>query len=137
MSDLVTRLIIRAGFMGEKPAEESAAALMREAVYEIGHLRARVAELEEGGEPVAHMYPSDLKRFEASETFAEAYSVAVGNPSEESVPLYATPQPVKVESIAHLIELELINNSSSDAGVICDAAAKRIIAMLAAQEKQQ
>ncbi len=38
-------------------------------------------------EPAAHMYPSDLERFEASETFAHAYSVAVGNPDERSVPL--------------------------------------------------
>lgn len=39
-------------------------------------------------EPAAHMYPSDLDRFEASETFAHAYSVAVGNPDERSEPLY-------------------------------------------------
>ena len=39
-------------------------------------------------EPAAHMYPSDLERFQSSETFATAYSVAVGNPDERSVPLY-------------------------------------------------
>lgn len=38
-------------------------------------------------EPVAHMYPSDLERFQTNETFATAYSVAVGNPDERSVPL--------------------------------------------------
>ena len=38
-------------------------------------------------EPAAHMYPSDLERFQNNETFATAYSVAVGNPDERSVPL--------------------------------------------------
>ena len=38
-------------------------------------------------EPAAHMYPSDLDRFQTNETFATAYSVAVGNPDERSVPL--------------------------------------------------
>ena len=42
-------------------------------------------------EPVAHMYPSDLERFAESETFATAFSVAVGNPDERSVPLYLHP----------------------------------------------
>ncbi|MBU9539386.1 hypothetical protein KTE58_23660 [Burkholderia multivorans] len=41
------------------------------------------------GEPAAHIFPSDLERFKTSETFAQAYSVAVGNPEEHSVPLYA------------------------------------------------
>ncbi|WP_176016620.1 hypothetical protein [Burkholderia sp. BCC0398] len=41
------------------------------------------------GEPAAHMFPSDLERFKTNETFAHAYSVAVGNPDEHSVPLYA------------------------------------------------
>lgn len=39
-------------------------------------------------EPVAHMFPSDLERFETEETFAQAYSVAVGSPDEKTVPLY-------------------------------------------------
>jgi len=43
---------------------------------------------EETMEPAAHMYPSDLERFGASETFAHAYSVAVGNQDERSEPLY-------------------------------------------------
>lgn len=42
-----------------------------------------------GGGAVANMFPSDLERFKTSETFAQAYSVAVGNPDEHSVPLYA------------------------------------------------
>ncbi len=46
-------------------------------------------------EPVAHMYPSDLKKFERSETFAQAYSVAVGNPDERSVPLFTLSQLVE------------------------------------------
>lgn len=44
-------------------------------------------------EPCAHMYPSDLERFQEEETFAHAYSVAVGNPSETSVPVYLSPIP--------------------------------------------
>lgn len=43
-------------------------------------------------EPVAHMYPSDLERFASNETFAQAYSVAVGNPDERSVPLHTAEQ---------------------------------------------
>jgi hypothetical protein len=39
-------------------------------------------------DPAAHMYPSDLSRFKGGETFAHSYSVAVGNPSERSVPLF-------------------------------------------------
>jgi hypothetical protein len=39
-------------------------------------------------EPAAHMYPSDLEKFQHAETFATAYSVAVGCPDERSVPLY-------------------------------------------------
>ena len=39
-------------------------------------------------EPVAHMYPSTLSMFEDNETFGHAYSIPVGSPSEESVPLY-------------------------------------------------
>jgi hypothetical protein len=42
-------------------------------------------------QPAAHMYPSDLEKFERSETFATAYSVAVGCPDEHSVPLYLHP----------------------------------------------
>lgn len=38
-------------------------------------------------EPAAHMYPSDLERFQENETFAQAYSVSVGCPDERSVPL--------------------------------------------------
>jgi len=39
-------------------------------------------------EPAAHMYQSDLEKFKNAETFAQAYSVAVGNPDERSVPLF-------------------------------------------------
>jgi hypothetical protein len=44
-------------------------------------------------EPVAHMMPSDLERFAESETFAQAFSVAVSNPEERSIPLYTHPAP--------------------------------------------
>jgi hypothetical protein len=39
-------------------------------------------------EPAAHIYPSDLEKFKTSETFATAYSVAVGCPDERSVPVF-------------------------------------------------
>jgi len=47
---------------------------------------------EKKDEPVAWMYPDDLKRFETSETFAQAYSIEVVSPTHgETVPLYTTP----------------------------------------------
>ena len=50
------------------------------------------AALEAKDEPVAWMYPDDLKRFETSETFAQAYSIEVVSPTQgETVPLYTTP----------------------------------------------
>ena len=82
---------------------------------EIDELRARVAELEahnamllatskhmreklaalEKQEPVAHIYPSDLAKFQTAETFAYCYSVAVGCPDEHSVPLYLAAKETK------------------------------------------
>ena len=55
-------------------------------------------------EPVAHIYPSDLERFQESETFGHAYSVAVGNPDERSVPLYTLSQLVKYAAIAQSVQ---------------------------------
>ena len=44
--------------------------------------------------PVAHIFPSTLKEFAENETAGECYSVAAGNPDEETVPLYTrTPSP--------------------------------------------
>lgn len=40
--------------------------------------------------PIAHMFPSDLERFQHEETFANAFSIEVGNPNETSVPLYSS-----------------------------------------------
>ena len=53
-------------------------------------LQSRLAEGEQ--DPVAWMYPSDLEKFQKSETFAQAFSIKVGCPDEVSVPLYAAPQ---------------------------------------------
>lgn len=53
-------------------------------------------------EPAAHMFPSDIKRFSESETFAQAYSVPCGNPNETTVPLYTSPpqyEPLDFDSI--------------------------------------
>jgi hypothetical protein len=43
-------------------------------------------------EPVAHMFPSDLKHFETNEAAAQAFSVEMGRPDETTAPLYAEPQ---------------------------------------------
>ena len=40
--------------------------------------------------PIAHMYPSDLERFQHEETFANAFSIEGGHPNETSVPLYSS-----------------------------------------------
>ena len=75
--------------------------LTDEAADEIEKLRAAIVELEKQ-EPVAWMYPSDLERFQESETFAQAFSISVGSPNETSVPLYTAPvapaeqEPVKL-----------------------------------------
>jgi hypothetical protein len=43
-------------------------------------------------EPAAWMYPDDLKRFETSEAYADAYSIAMVSPDQgETVPLYREP----------------------------------------------
>jgi hypothetical protein len=52
-------------------------------------------------EPVAWMYPDDLKRFETSEAYAQAYSIEMVSPTQgETVPLYTTPpqrKPLTIE----------------------------------------
>ena len=57
-------------------------------------------------EPAAHMYPSDLERFQTNETFATAYSVAVGNPDERSVPLMTLSDTVAYAAAAVAMERE-------------------------------
>lgn len=57
-------------------------------------------------EPAAHMYPSDLERFQTNETFAQAYSVAVGNPDERSVPLMTLADTVAYAAAAVAMERE-------------------------------
>jgi hypothetical protein len=49
-------------------------------------------------EPAAHMYPSDLERFSRCETSAVAFSVAVGNPDERSVPLFTAEQVISLRA---------------------------------------
>ena len=53
-------------------------------------LRAALAQSEQ--EPVAWMFPDDLERFQTSETFAQAFSVACGSPTQgKTLPLYTAP----------------------------------------------
>jgi hypothetical protein len=58
-------------------------------------------------EPVAYMYPADLKRFETSECFADAFSISVGSPTlGTTIPLYTSPpkrQPLTDEQMDELI----------------------------------
>ena len=57
---------------------------------EIAALKQALAEPEQ--EPAAYMYPADLKKFETSECFAEAFSISVGSPTRgTTVPLYTSP----------------------------------------------
>ena len=43
-------------------------------------------------EPVAWMFPDDLERFQTSETFAQAFSIACGSPTQgKTIPLYTAP----------------------------------------------
>lgn len=53
-------------------------------------LQARIDESQKQ-EPVAHMYPSDLEKFNSEETFAHSFFVADGNPNETSVPVFTQP----------------------------------------------
>ncbi len=48
-------------------------------------------------EPIAHMYPWDLERFQNEETFAQAFSIPVGCPDGRTVPLY-TIQPNVIQA---------------------------------------
>jgi hypothetical protein len=66
-------------------------------------------------EPAAHMYPSDLERFSRCETSAVAFSVAVGNPDERSVPLFTAEQVISLrasrdELLAALRRIAAIEN---------------------------
>ena len=54
-------------------------------------VKERISEPVENLEPVAWMYPSDLKAFETNEATATAFSIKVGCPDEVSVPLYTAP----------------------------------------------
>ena len=50
------------------------------------------ADLPDENECWVHIYPSDLKRMERTETHATVFSVAVGRAGEVSVPLYTAEQ---------------------------------------------
>jgi hypothetical protein len=65
------------------------------------------AALEAKYEPAAWMYPDDLKRFETSEAYAEAYSIEMVSPTQgETLPLYTTPpqrKPLTDEEMQRII----------------------------------
>lgn len=66
-------------------------------------------------EPTAHIYPSDLARFAKRETFGHAYSVAVGNPDEQSEPLFTAAQMLafRAEGIAAAQRARAVDGSST------------------------
>lgn len=78
-------------------------------VNTIENIRARLAQPEP--EPVAWMFPDDLKRFQISETFATIFSVACGSPTQgKTVPLYTAPpknEPVIDKTMATRIATQL------------------------------
>lgn len=49
-------------------------------------------EMPEAYEGAAHMYPSELEKFKFGEHVGTAFSIEVGCPDEESVPLWSTDQ---------------------------------------------
>ncbi len=72
--------------------------LREEATYALHHetiallLEAAQALAAPVQEPVAWMFPDDLKRFETNETYAGAYSIKMSSPTQgQTVPLYTTP----------------------------------------------
>lgn len=57
-------------------------------------------------EPVAWMYPDDIERFKTNETFAQAYSIKCGSPTQGTTePLYLHPAPQR--SFVRLSEEEI------------------------------
>jgi hypothetical protein len=69
-------------------------------------------------EPAAWMYPDDLKRFETSEAYAQAYSIEMVSPTQgETVPLYTTPpqrKPLTDEEIDAIVVDEVGLDADAD-----------------------
>ena len=61
-------------------------------MFQIGIKQGQRDLIEAIGEPVAHIFPSTLKKFEFGEHVDEAYSIEMGSPAERSVPLYRLPE---------------------------------------------
>ncbi len=82
-------------------------------------------------EPVAHMYPWDLERFQNEETFAQAFSIPVGCPDGKSVPLYTPPPSVEAaieatkEKAARVCE-ELVLTQVCDTKAVCAVAIRNM-----------
>jgi len=77
-------------------------------------------------EPAAHMYPSDLDRFQTNETFATAYSVAAVPPGMALVPIEPTPGIITTGTVA------LMKASDSDLDATREEIAATYRAMIAA-----
>lgn len=73
-------------------------ALKTSSAQRIVELEQQIAEMTKG-EPVAWMYPSDLKKFESSETFVQAFSIKVGCPDEEAIPLFSHSVPAGMQIV--------------------------------------
>ena len=81
------------------------------------------AELAQRGGPIAWMFPDDLERFESSETFAQAYSVKCGSPTQgTTLPLYTAPQPERkpMDKEHRKAIIEAAINAHDDDGLLPD-----------------
>ena len=80
----------------------------------ITSLQQAIASLQQ--EPVAWMYPDDLKRFETNETFAQAFSIKVASPiAGETVPLYTHPPKREWQGLTDELMYQLANQVGFDA----------------------
>ena len=61
------------------------------------------------------MFPDDLERFESNESFAQAYSVKCGSPTQgTTLPLYTAPQPER-EPMDRELRNVIINDAEKSA----------------------
>lgn len=77
-------------------------------------------------EPAAYMFPSDLEKFNTDETFAQTFSIPVGRPDEQTVPLYSAEQLHAVEQQRdELLEaLKAVRDGKDNPCYIADKAIK-------------
>lgn len=91
--------------LGPDRYEWSSQYFFEDAVREVEE-RMAALEAQPKQEPVAWMYPDDLKRFETNETFAQSYSIEMVGPTQgATVPLYTTPPQRKPLELDEMVTL--------------------------------